>query len=497
MMKNKSAKIIILLSAVLLLFYLAACSQNETKTDGAPVSDDSENNNAVENPAVDEFDIYKILPAANFGEKDFTVYVPPNLFSPVDIGFTAEEQIGEKFNDEVYKRNRALEERYNFKFNTIYGPDPWGTYNDVSKIMKAGENTYDIFFTHIWSNVATFATEGMIRDWQEIPYVDLAQPWWNQSSINAMKIAKKVFYAAGSFQVQDVVVLIANKNMIADFALESPYNLVIDGKWTIDKVGEMAKSVAMDLNNDGKFDLNDRYGVEFGGGWQLSTLVYACGGKISEIDSNGVPSLVLNNEKMVSIFDKLISFLHDDNKVFLFTGNTEETWNRPHIGVQSGQVLFTEYDLLDCGELRNIEAEYMILPLPKYDEAQADYRSISMTGTLCVPRYIEEERADMVGIIMEAMAADGYKNIIPLYYNVVLKSKYAQDEESIDMIDVILNSVVYDLGFCYNDIGLPGHEMNSWLYRKVNYISTIEKAENKMIAALDKVYNKIIDQYGE
>jgi hypothetical protein len=141
---------------------------------------------------------------------------------------------------------------------------------------------------------------------------------------------------------------------------------------------------------------------------------------------------VLNNEKMVAVFDKLSSFLHDDNKVYLFTGNTEETWNRPHIGVQSGRVLLTEYDLVDCGELRQIEAEYMILPLPKYDETQPDYRSVSMTGPLCVPRYAEDERAEMAGIIMEAMAADGYRNIIPLYYNVVLKAKYAQDEESIN-----------------------------------------------------------------
>ena len=487
-------KIIVLLFAVLLIFCAGSCSKSEPEAKIESISENSDSN-APDSAAADVFDIYSTLPAADFGGNNFSVYVPPNLFSPVDIGFTAEEQIGEKFNDEVYKRNRALEERYNFRFNMIYGPDPWGTYADVQKILKSGDNTYDVFFTHIWSNVATFATEGIIKDWQEIPYVDLQQAWWNQSSINAMRIANKVFYAAGSFQVQDVVVLIANKNMVADFALESPYKLVREGRWTLDNVGAMAKSVTLDLDNSGKFDEKDRYGIEFGGGWQLSTLVYACGGEILKIDTNGVPSLVLNNEKMISIFDKLTGFIHDDHKIYLFTGKTEETWNRPHIGVQSGRVLFTEYDLLDCGELRQIEAEYMILPLPKYDEEQSGYKSISMTGTLCVPRYIQDERADMVGILMEAMAADGHKNIIPLYYNVVLKSKYAQDEESIEMIDVILNSVVYDLGFCYNDIGLPGFDFNGWLFNKKNYVSTIEKAEAKMKTAIDKVYNKILEQY--
>ncbi|MCL1793468.1 MAG: hypothetical protein FWG34_06335 [Oscillospiraceae bacterium] len=487
-------KIISALFLLLAACWFVSCSKDDSGPGSGVFPENSEA--AAETATKEEFDIYEILPAADFGENVFNAYVPPNFYSPVDIGFTAEEQIGEKFNDEVYLRNRRLEDRYNFKFGIIYGSDPWSSYADLTKIMKGGDNSYDVFFTHIWSNVATFASEGMVKDWQEVPYADLGRPWWNQSSINAMKIANKVFYAAGSFQVQDVVVLIANKAMVADFALESPYKLVTEGRWTLDTVGEMAKAVTLDLDNNGKFDESDRYGIEFGGSWQLSTFVYACGGQITEIDGGGVPSLVLKNEKMVSIFDRLSSFVHDGNKIYLFNGNTEETWNRPHIGVQSGRVLLTEYDLLDCGELRQIDAEYMILPLPKYDEAQPGYRSISMTGTLCIPRYIENERADMVGIIMEAMAADGYKNIIPLYYNVVLKSKYAQDEESIEMIDIILNSVVYDLGFCYNDIGLPGYDFNAWIRDKKNYVSTIEKSEDKMKAALEKVYNKIIEQYG-
>ena len=177
-------------------------------------------------------------------------------------------------------------------------------------------------------------------------------------------------------------------------------------------------------------------------------------------------------------------------------GDTEETWNRPHIGVQSGQILFTQHNLLDCNQLRTVEANYMILPLPKYDEVQPDYRSASWTGSVCVPRYIDGERAEMVGIIMEAMAAEGSKNILPTYYDVVLSAKYAQNDESIEMIDIILDSVVYDLGMCYNDIGLPAFDFNAWLRNPShNYISTIERSEERMKRAVENVYEKILEQY--
>ena len=62
------------------------------------------------------------------------------------------------------------------------------------------------------------------------------------------------------------------------------------------------------------------------------------------------------------------------------------------------------------------------------------------------------------------------------------------------MIDVILDSVVYDLGMCYNDMGLPAFDFNAWLRNKTNYVSTIEKSENKMKKAIDNVYEKILVQ---
>jgi hypothetical protein len=479
---------------ILILALLASCANDDSGADNT-TSPDNIQNDLSDSEASGEFDIYSILPEANFSGQNFNVYVPPNFYSPVDIGFTAEEQTGEKFNDEVYKRNRQIEEHYNFKFNMIYGADPWTSYSDVRTVTASGDNTYDVFFTHIWSHIANFAAEGLVSDWNGIPHVDLTQAWWNQSAINAMKIANKTFYVSGAFHVQDVIVLVANMDMVADLGIESPYKLVKEGKWTFDNVGEIAKSVTFDLNGDGIFDKEDRYGIEFGGVWQMTSLVYAAGGQIIELDKDGVPSLTLNNAKMISIFDKLTSFIHDDNKVYIAVGNTEETWNRPHIGVQSGQILFTQHNFLDCGELRHVEANYMILPLPKYDEAQSDYLSASWTGSLGVPRYIEGERAEMVGIIMEAMAAEGSRNILPTYYEAVLSAKYAHSDEAIEMIDVILNSVIYDLGMCYNDIGLPAMDFNTWIREKRNYVSTVERTEDRMKAAIDNVYEKIIENY--
>ena len=49
--------------------------------------------------------------------------------------------------------------------------------------------------------------------------------------------------------------------------------------------------------------------------------------------------------------------------------------------------------------------------------------------------------------ITEALAAYGHRDVIPAFYEKSLKSKYARDEESEEMMDLIKDSIVYDIGY--------------------------------------------------
>ena len=50
-------------------------------------------------------------------------------------------------------------------------------------------------------------------------------------------------------------------------------------------------------------------------------------------------------------------------------------------------------------------------------------------------------------IIVEAMAAEGYKKITPAYYELVLKTKLARDDESAEMLDYIRSGMTTDYGY--------------------------------------------------
>lgn len=54
-------------------------------------------------------------------------------------------------------------------------------------------------------------------------------------------------------------VIAFNQRLIDEHQIENPYDMVLDGKWTIDKFGEITKGVSQDLNGDGKMDKDDLY----------------------------------------------------------------------------------------------------------------------------------------------------------------------------------------------------------------------------------------------
>ena len=50
------------------------------------------------------------------------------------------------------------------------------------------------------------------------------------------------------------------------------------------------------------------------------------------------------------------------------------------------------------------------------------------------------------GVVAENLAAYSYKTVVPAFYDVALKTKYARDVESSDMIDIIREGATFNFG---------------------------------------------------
>ena len=140
--------------------------------------------------------------------------------------------------------------------------------------------------------------------------------------------------------------------------------------------------------------------------------------------------------------------------------------------------------------LRNMAADFGIIPLPKYDEKQSHYIS-RMNPNVSTVTAVLKSNPDLerTGIILEALTCESKYTVQPAYYDLNLKVKNTRDTDSESMLDIIYDNryTLYDIAEIYNFgdfVGtirrIPTHDGNT------NYASHFEKLEIRIQTAIDK-----------
>ncbi len=170
----------------------------------------------------------------------------------------AEEINGEAINDIVYNRNLRIEEAYKVKIGIERTPDSTfaATFHTA---VQAGETQYDVVYPRL-AEAAGIFTRGEVHNLYNVPSIDLTKPWWDQNCVKSISSAGYVPCAATSLNVNDkdaTAAIAFNKGIAAANQLENMYTLIKEGKWTYDKLSELADIVDQDANGDGEMNPDD------------------------------------------------------------------------------------------------------------------------------------------------------------------------------------------------------------------------------------------------
>ena len=137
--------------------------------------------------------------------------------------------------------------------------------------------------------------------------------------------------------------------------------------------------------------------------------------------------------------------------------------------------------------MRDMESEYGLLPLPKLDEAQTNYwTTINHGNCSTVTTPVSNQNVADTGFVLEAMAFESMKTLTPAYFNVALQRKYMSDEESRDMLAIILENRTIDQSVAYNWGGLFGTLSGLTTTQNADFASKFAKMEPTMQTAMDK-----------
>lgn len=408
---------------------------------------------------------------------------------------TAEIEIGDQFIDAVYKRNIVIEEKYNIIITNRMSNN---MLNDAKKSITSGNDDYDIMMGGLGGFAETLSQGGYLTDLKNVPYIDLGKPWYDQKANEQLTIANKLYVTVNDISTiaRDATwVYLFNKKILAELALENPYQLVRDGKWTIDKMLEMCKDVSKDLNGDGKMGIEDLYGYA-GETENLYYGVVSAGRELIKKDGNDMPVYVGLDDAGLTAFNKLLTVLGDKNlslRADDWYGRGFDVWlGMMDVNFTEGRIFFFDTNMANVQTYRNMEADFGIIPSPKLDEAQKEYISnitVMWTNSLCMPVTVPD--FERTGIITDALAAESLYTLIPAYYDVQLKTKIARDDESSEMLDIIFAGRKYDLGSIYNWGGLINKFSEAMQKNSPNIVSSLESIEAKIKSEIQKT----IDAY--
>ena len=402
----------------------------------------------------------------------------------------AESENGDAINDAVYQRNRVLEELYNIKI--VESPILYPAEN-MQKLIIAGDDTFDIFIDGL--NALTKMTTGnMLYDYHDIPEVQLEQPWWDQQMRTELSVDGKCFFVTGDISVMDneaTWCILFNKKMVEDYDLDDPYELVRGGKWTMDKMYEMAKTVAKDLDGDGKMTGADQFGflTEI---YNVYALWVGGDNMIIEKDGDDRPVSSLYNERSASVYDKVLEFQFDESVSAIAGRAVFPSYSDMNVCFTEGRGLFDYGAMALVSDFRESETDFGILPSPKYNEAQERYcNTFSPYNLMAYAIPVTAGDVSRTGTVMEAMAQVSMHILTPAYMDVSLKGKFIRDEESEDMIELLLATRSYDLGAIFQ-WGTSFNIFNGAANNKIGtFASQVEKSQKSLDAAIEKYIEQL------
>ncbi|MBQ2708486.1 MAG: hypothetical protein IJF67_09480 [Clostridia bacterium] len=404
----------------------------------------------------------------------------------------ADEENGDLINDTIYKRNSYIEDRFNAKINVT-------GVNQVASVFKqevmSGDNNYDIIFQY---GINVLGNVDLLADMNNIPYLNLDADHWLPSASSVFAIGKKQIALAGSWSLSyasGAYCFAFNKELYDSLQIkDNIYDLVRDGKWTTDKFFEIVAKGVADLNGDAKMDDKDRAGSTGSVKQYFNALIGGANIKYIKTDADGNPVFdVKGNTKTVDFMEKLLGQL--EKEPFVFANTATSVDNGGGYDFKSGQSFFINTTPLGIEKMRDVESDFGIVPSPKYDEKQEKYYSQSNIGEIAtLPRSYDESRMENVGMLMEAMGFYSQKNLLPAYADVAVSVKATRDDDSMEMLQIIFESISFDAGVVVwqNDVGNV-YMKNVFMPRSNTIASTTES----IATAMETKFQTLVEQLAE
>jgi len=396
---------------------------------------------------------FNILGCSDWGVEEFTPDKP---------------DMGDQVSAAIVARDNFIQDYLNvqIKVDRIKGQ-----FNDRITFAQTVENNvqsdveaYDL--VACYSLVApSLATRGLLVDLNQTQYFNANKAWWPAFMYDACTVNNKTYHISGDASINMLYYLQAvlfDSVKMEEYKIneEDIYTLVDNGGWTLEKMFEISSNIS--ASEDATWDDSDFYAIGMESRVMLDSFYYATGLKTVE-DADGVVKVSddILSEKALTVYDMVYSAIFVEHKLRM---NDADVW--VHL-LKEGRCVFnvsTIYQMKTT--LANVDAPIGVLPFPKYEagteETNLGYRTLVSSPHIqfAIPNDLDEDEVTVSSAFLETMGYVTFTNVTPVVYDNVMKLRYAKDENSSRMFDILRSGATTEMGILwYNSFTKPPASM--------------------------------------
>ncbi|MBQ0009552.1 MAG: hypothetical protein KBS76_00405 [Ruminococcus sp.] len=349
----------------------------------------------------------------------------------------------------IEQRNRIVEDLYSCKIVDLQGADRGAL---ISDDIATGKHTVDFLLAQ-YSNATATANFLNIASLD----IDLTHDWWDQKFIECFGFpvdgTRRLYTISGQFNLisyQAVWAIYMNRTRYEQLRAtgtitDDVYELVDSGAWTVDAMIKMMGQAVQDVNGDSTLNYNagDIMGMTtYNNGYAERGFFFGVGGRGAVIDPvTGYPTAI--SAENFEFYGELGNAV---KKAIELTGSgfyQPISGTETYASFTNGRTLFVSECLGSTKNGDSEDANFTILPFPKYNETQESYYHYVCDRAYGLKVSAAVTARDDVAKFLEVFAFHSKQIVYPAYLT-YYATQIFRGERTVDMLDLVLRTKVYD-----------------------------------------------------
>ncbi len=412
-----------------------------------PVSDEAEKTESEESKS----DVFDSIPSQDFGGREFVILTTEEQFTESADG---KGIVGE----ELYKRNRAIEEKFNIKI--VCKTADRNSVKPTLQNANEGNPLPDLVYAP-QDTIASCAGSQLLMNIYSVPYFDYKAEYTDPGLLSSLSQSDTAYgvYGDAAYDERSVWCVFYNKEILRYLGFSDPYEMVKNNTWTWDMFLAISEGAMADLDENGRMQIGkDRYGYSSSMNTSLfANAVFASfGKKFFSVDEEGFLKMdfdISEDDDYVAVI-RNICVAHKAKYPASDPGAVAlEAFN-------DGRLAFFCEKLSLASTLAYSPVEWGILPMPKRFATQEKYYSW-VDSSVCgyaVPYGVSD--SGLSGKVLDAIYA--YENsygidIVDLSWTYY----YLRDNDSVLAMRDAIDGAVYDVAYAFGE-GMADFSMVSY-----------------------------------